>query len=290
MEGTQGEKHGSPRPCKLSVRQDLIDPGRVGSIDVTLKQRHQRPREKQQSCTSFSVICRAIRSIPPRKTTVQSRGQRAVVKGSQTQEQCIPLELPALIPIERMQQTTKEVRQPPPLIPIPQKNSAHPDEVTPEPSFLSVPTSSPQTPPLDLTQTSSTSPLRLQDARESSTASDTAQQCDTAGKTLDTDITPESESRSCCPLCRQHYVTLASLRVHLGQCTKVATHVTTINTITSLSLFTESYHKIDPTLHNVVEKSTSSTEATDIGTQTSLTGWPLLFWDRHFSFCETRKD
>ena len=236
MEGTRGEKHGSPRPCKLSVRQDLIDLGRVGSIDVTLKQRHHWPREKQRSCTSFSVICQALRTIPSRKTTVHSRWQRAVANGSQNLEQCIPFELPALIPIERMQQNNTDasdgpvpqLRQPPPLIPILQKKSLHhadhtrsPVEVSPEPSLTSWCTSSPQTPPLDLTQNSSTSRLQLHDTGESSSGSEIAQQCDAARKTLDTDITSESESRSCCPLCKQS-VTLASLRAHLGQCTKLA--------------------------------------------------------------------
>ena len=238
MEEIQGEKRGSTRPCKLSVRQDLIDLGRVGSIDVTLKQRHQWPRKNQQSGTSFSVICQALRAIPSRKATVQSRGQRAVAKGSQKQEQCIPFELPALIPIESMQQTKDasdgsvsvpqlKLRQPPPLIPIPQHKSAHtpsPVEVTPDPSCPSLSASSPQTPPLDLTQISTISRLPFrEDAKECSSASDTAQQCNTAEETLDTDIASQSESRSCCPLCRQQFVTLASLRVHLGKCTKVAT-------------------------------------------------------------------
>ena len=250
MEEIQGEKRGSPRPCKLSVRQDLIDLGRVGSIDVTLKQRHQWPRKNQQSGTSFSVICQALRAIPSRKDTVQSRGQGAVAKGSQKQEQCIPFELPALIPIESMQQTKEasdgsepqlKLRQPPPLIPIPQHKSAHtppPVEASPEPSCPGWSATSPQTPPLDLTQTSTISRLPLrEDARESSSASDTAQQCNAAVETLDTDIASQSESRSCCPLCRQQFVTLASLRVHLGKCTNVAALSISICVLHALHLF-----------------------------------------------------
>ena len=225
MEGKHGEKRDSPRPCKLSVRQDLIDIGRVGSIDVTLKQRDQWPREKQQSCTSFSVIRQALRKIPSMKAPVKLHGQRKVARGSENHERSIPFELPPLIPIERIQQPKDEsdaqvsqLRHPPPLIPIPLQKSAHtpsPTTVSPDPGFPNRPTFSPQTPPLDLTQASNTSRLHLQqDAREYSPACDSAQQCDTAGKTSDT----EAKTESCCPLCKQQLITLASLKVHLGQC------------------------------------------------------------------------
>jgi len=279
MDRVQGENRGLPRPCKLSVRQDLMDLGRVGCIDVTLKQRDQWPREKQQTCTSFRAICHALKSIPSRRTAVQPPGQRAVVvgKGSPHPVQSIPFVLPPLIPIERMQDTTdlsdgpgSSSRHPPPLIPIPQLKSDHhtpsPPQVSPERSCPSR-ISSPQTPPLDLTQNSSDSRLQSKEyGRRGSfyAASDTAPQSDTdaSGITLDSDVGSSTESR--CPLCGQNF---ASLRDHL-----------------------ESYHKIDPALHHVLGKPTSSAEKTEFGTQTTLTGWPLLFWDRHFSFCEPRKN
>jgi len=301
MDRVQGEKQGLPRPCKLSVRQDLMDLGRVGSMDVTLKQRDQWPREKQQTCTSFRAICHALKSIPSRRSAVQPPGQRVVGKESQHPVQSIPFVLPPLIPIEGMQVTGdfcdgpgSSLRQPPPLIPIPQLKSddtPSPPQVSPERSYPSR-ISSPQTPPLDLTQNSSDS--RLQSKEEgrrgsSYAASDTAPKSDTdaSGNTLDSDGGSATESRTRCPLCTQNF---ASLRVHLGSFTiHVLPHCARPYVLT-LSTLAESYHKIDPALHHLLEKPPCSIEKTEFGTQTTLTGWPLLFWDRHFSFCEPRKN
>ena len=220
MQDVQGQKLGSPRPCKLSVRQDLVDLRRITSL------------KQVQSCTSFSEICLALRQSRKIRAESRPRGSRGASSTSTGSKNLggggdtIPFDLPPLIPIQSLQgkQDLSKPPQLPPLIPIPEScnieassSYSSSSEPPPPPSWASLS-------PLDLTRRPtppSTAPQPRLPAgthtasSSSSATSDSAAQEESRPCDADQDVTPESELRSCCPLCTQ-VIAFGSLRAHLG--------------------------------------------------------------------------